>query len=144
MRTQIQSSSTNPGKLQGIFVLAIDDDPDARVLVARILQREGAHVTSADGAEAGFHALKEHRPHVIVCDISMPIEDGYSFVRRVRELDPGAGGATPCIALTAFADKEHERKALDAGFDVFMSKPLNAPRLTETIRTLHDKAAQIL
>jgi CheY-like chemotaxis protein len=142
MRTQTQTST--PGKLNGIFVLAIDDEPDARVLVSRILQRDGAHVSSAESAESGFSALREQRPHVIICDISMPVEDGYSFIRRVRELPPTEGGRTPAIALTAFADKEHERAALKAGFDVFMSKPLNSQLLAQNIRTLHDKAAQIL
>lgn len=144
MRAPLPSPGSTPGKLSGIFVLAIDDDPDARILVSRILQREGAQVNSAESAEEGFQALKQHRPHVIVCDISMPQEDGYSFMRRVRTLAPDQGGRTPAIALTAFADKEHERTALDAGFDVFMSKPLNAVRLGDAIRTLHDKAAQIL
>ncbi len=145
MRSQIKiSSGTTPGKLNGIVVLAIDDDPDARILVSRILQRDGAHVSSAESAEEGFQAFKEHRPHVIVCDISMPQEDGYSYIRRVRTLGPAEGGRTPAIALTAFADKDHERAAFEAGFDVFMSKPLNAVRLGDAIRTLHDKAAQIL
>lgn len=144
MRTLIQPSGSTPAKLSGIFVLAIDDDPDARILVTRILQREGAHVDAAESAEEGFQALKKHRPHVIVCDISMPQEDGYSFMRRVRSLAPEEGGRTPAIALTAFADKEHERTAFDSGFNVFMSKPLNAVRLGDSIRALHDKAAQIL
>lgn len=144
MPTVVIKSGPPPGKLNGILVLAIDDEPDARVLVQRILQRDGAQVLSNESAETGYEALLSHRPHVIVCDISMPMEDGYSFMRRVRQLEASEGGKTPAIALTAFADREHEREAFAAGFDVFMSKPLNAARLADTIRVLHDKAAQVL
>ena len=139
-----KSSGTTPGKLNGISVLAIDDNVDARVLVSRILQRDGAYVSSAESAEQGFQVLRDRRPHVIVCDVCMPQEDGYSYIRRVRTLGPADGGRTPAIALTAFADRDHERAAFEAGFDVFMEKPLNAARLADAIRTLHDKAAQIL
>jgi CheY-like chemotaxis protein len=85
--------------LDGVTVLYVDDEPDARDLAYRVLGLHGARVLTADSAQAGRLSMAEHRPHVIVADIGMPEEDGYSLIRGIRALPPHLGGATPAAAL---------------------------------------------
>lgn len=122
--------------LRGLKVLAVDDEADARELVTTVLEREGATViTVATGPEA-FARLAALRPDVLVCDISMPIEDGYALIRRIRGLSPERGGRTPAIALTTYAREEDRRKALAAGFEVHVPKPVEPSELVEVVARL--------
>jgi CheY-like chemotaxis protein len=109
-------------RLEGVTVLIVDDEPDARHLVQRLLQSRGATVSAAESAAAGIAFLLQHPCDVIVSDIGMPDEDGYSFLRRVRAL---AGRSdTPAIALTAFARSEDRVRAMLAGFQMHVAKPV--------------------
>lgn len=110
--------------LKGLRVLVVEDDDDARELVAAILAAEGAVVESAFSAQAGFAAVQTFSPQLLISDIAMPDEDGYSLMRRVRALGAEAGGQIPAIALTAFTRNEDRLEALRAGFTLHIAKPI--------------------
>jgi len=125
-------------RLDGTHVLLVEDDPDALEFLALVLRAAGADVTCHSYPEAAFAffttATAANRPDVVVSDIAMPLEDGYSFLRRLRSWE-GRTAALPvhAIAVTAFSRDEDCRLALAAGFDRHVSKPLDAARLVATI-----------
>ena len=122
--------------LAGIRVLAVDDEPDARELVAFILKEYGADVRVAASAQDAYRELRVWRPDVLVADIGMPVEDGYSLLRRVRALSPDEGGAIPAAALTVYARAEDRDRAFAAGFQEHVSKPVIAQELARLVATL--------
>ena len=126
-------------QLDGVTVVVVDDEPDARGLVKRLLEDRHARVVTAGGAEEALALVKEVRPDVLVSDIGMPGEDGYSLIRRVRALDPQAGGLTPAVALTAYARAEDRMKAILAGFQMHVSKPVEAAELLTMVASLAGK-----
>jgi CheY-like chemotaxis protein len=130
------SEPRSSGKLGGLRVLVVEDDPDARELVIAILEDAGAVVDSAESAAAGFDAVRKFRPELLVSDIGMPDEDGYSLIRRVRALGAAGGGNIPSIALTAYTRAEDRAKALGAGFTLHMAKPIRPTDLVTAIQTL--------
>jgi CheY-like chemotaxis protein len=117
-------------------VLIVEDDPDIRELLASILKQAGAVVASAASAASGFDTFRGFRPQLLVSDIGMPLEDGYSFIRRVRALDAEAGGLIPSIALTAFTSDSDRAQAVRAGFTLHMGKPVEAIELVHAVKTL--------
>ncbi|HLM75639.1 MAG TPA: PAS domain S-box protein [Polyangiaceae bacterium] len=122
--------------LAGITVLAVDDEPDARDLLLRVLEECGARVVVAASAAEGLEAVMRERPDMIVSDIGMPGEDGYEFIRKVRKLNPEEGGRTPAAALTAFARAEDRTRALRAGFQTHVAKPVEPTELTAVVASL--------
>jgi PAS domain S-box-containing protein len=122
--------------LRGVTVLAVDDENDARLLVKRILEDCGARVVTAESAAAGLVALQRERPDVLVSDIGMPGEDGYEFIRKVRQLPPELGGRTPAAALSAFAREQDRSRALRAGFQTHIAKPVEPSELMAVIASL--------
>jgi PAS domain S-box-containing protein len=122
--------------LKGITVLAIDDEPDALQLIRRLLENCGATVHLATSACEGLEMVKAFRPDMILSDIGMPDEDGYTFIRNVRKLDAKDGGRTPAAALTAFARPQDRTRALRAGFQSHVSKPVEAAELTAVVASL--------
>ena len=122
-------------RLDGLRVLVVDDEPDARRLLVRVLGAAGAVVTAASGAAEAMEALSAARPEVLVSDIGMPDVDGFDLIRRIR-----ARGHTvkdlPAVALTAFVHKEDQRQALLAGFQVHIGKPVDLHHLTAVIASL--------
>jgi CheY-like chemotaxis protein len=122
--------------LGGLRVLVVEDDEDARELVVTVLEDAGAVVASADSAAAGFDAVRDFQPQLLVSDIGMPGEDGYSLMRRVRALGVVAGGDIPSIALTAYTRAEDRAKALRAGFSLHMAKPIRPSDLVTAIASL--------
>ncbi len=129
--------------LVGVRVLVIDDEADARELVKRVLAQSGAEVTTAAAAVEGLELLKTLRPHVLVSDIGMPAKDGYQFIREVRRLPVELGGATPAVALTAFARSEDRTRAMIAGFQVHMAKPIEPHELLATVGSLAGRAGSV-
>ncbi len=130
------TASPVPGlRLDGLRVLAVDDEPDARRLIAKVLEEAGATVTSAASVAEAMQALAEAHPNVLVSDIAMPEQDGLDLIRQVR-----AAGYTardlPAVALTAFARKEDQRQVLLAGFQVHVVKPIDPHDLTVIIASL--------
>ncbi len=124
------------GGIKGVKVLVVDDDPDARALVKRLLEDHGASVTTAASVSDGIACLMSEPPDVLVSDIGMPNEDGYSFIRRVRELPPEKGGAVRALALTAYARLEDRDRSILAGFQMHMSKPVDPAELIAMVATL--------
>ena len=110
--------------LKGIRVLVVEDDDDTRELLRVLLETQGGDVTATSCVQEALSAYDRSLPHVIVADIGMPNEDGYSLMRRVRELPAQRGGAVPAIALTAYARAEDRRRALEAGFHLHVPKPV--------------------
>jgi CheY-like chemotaxis protein/two-component sensor histidine kinase len=111
--------------LQGIRVLAVDDEPANLHMLATALREFGAEVRVADAADTGLHTFVEWKPDVIVSDVGMPVEDGYSLLARIRNLEQDTDHATPAVALTAFARPEDRHRALAAGFQMHVSKPID-------------------
>jgi signal transduction histidine kinase/CheY-like chemotaxis protein len=110
-------------RLAGVRVLVVDDDRDTRELLTEALGESGARVTSADSAKRALEVLIEDGADVLVSDIGMPGEDGLSLMRRIRLL-PGDRGRIPAIALTAYARAEDRLQAIDAGYQMHMTKPV--------------------
>jgi CheY-like chemotaxis protein len=116
--------------LTGTHVLLVDDDEDGRELVATILSARGALVRTAASAAAALQALGEQRPDVLLSDIEMPGQDGYALVREVRRRESeGEGSRLPAIAFTAYARAEDRQRALAAGFDAHVAKPISPGEL---------------
>jgi PAS domain S-box-containing protein len=124
------------GRLDGLHVIVADDDEDSRDLIASALEGAGATVSSVESAHAAFDSLSRSRPSLLISDIGMPEEDGYALIRKVRGLSPERGGDVPAIALTAYARREDERLALDAGYDCHLAKPVDPVRLTDAVERL--------
>jgi signal transduction histidine kinase/ActR/RegA family two-component response regulator len=132
---------TDPGtmaRLDGIRVLVVDDEPDARDVLGTILGAVGAEVELASSAEEALERLASFAPDVLVSDVGMPGDDGYALIRRVRE-----GGSrfarVPALALTAYASPEDARHAVLAGFDTHLSKPVEPATLTAVVSRLFGK-----
>jgi PAS domain S-box-containing protein len=121
--------------LDGLRVLVVDDEADARDLLVIRLQQYGAEVIAAASVDAAMEALSqpESRPDAIVSDIAMPGEDGYSLIRRVRALDIEEVNRIPAIALTAYSRTKDRTRALSAGFQMHVPKPVNATELAHAI-----------
>ncbi len=122
--------------LQGCKVLVVDDERDCLALVKTILEGEGAEVRTAQSSVEGLEALGGFAPDVIVSDIGMPGGDGYDFLERVRSGRATHGATAPAIALTAFARHQERERSLQAGFQIHMSKPLDAPYLVRMVHSL--------
>lgn len=125
-------------RLDGTRILVVDDEPDVRTAVVTLLERHGATVTALDSGAGIEAALRASRPHVLLFDIGMPVEDGYALLRRVRALPDGA--EVPAVSLTAHAREEERRRALAAGFAAHLPKPLDVHLLVTTLCRLTPSA----
>ena len=125
-----------PVNLSGIRVLIVDDVADARELMKRMLVECGADVLTAASAEEGLSVIQAASPDVLVSDVGMPNVDGFELVRRVRALGDARGGGVPAIALTAFARTEDRIRALRAGFQVHLAKPVEPSELIATVASV--------
>ncbi|WP_437509010.1 ATP-binding protein [Sorangium sp. So ce1099] len=122
--------------LQGVRVLMVDDEPDARELVTTVLERKGASITAVATVEEALSAIAREKPDVILSDLGMPGEDGYSLIRRLRAQSPEHGGRIPAAALTAYASAQDRTRALLAGFQSHVPKPIEASELAAVIANL--------
>jgi signal transduction histidine kinase/CheY-like chemotaxis protein len=131
---------THPLGLEGIRVLVVDDEPDARELVAYVFEEVGMEVRAAASAADALKELQSFTPQVIVSDIGMPHEDGYQLIRSVRTLFGDDKKDTPAIALTAFARNEDRTRALVEGFNLHMAKPVEPNALVDAVAQLAGRA----
>ncbi len=122
--------------LSGLRVVVVDDQEDCRFLVTCILESYGATVKPCESAHEALSAIVEYHPDVIVSDILMPEHDGYWLIEKVRQLEPGGGGKTPAIALTARTSDAERRRALDSGFQIHIRKPFEADQVVEAVAIL--------
>ena len=125
-----------PPSLAGLRVLVVDDEADTRVLLRAMLERCGSEVMTAASAAEALELFKESRPDVLVSDIGMPGEDGYALIGSVRKLEEGRGGRVPAVALTAYARAEDRVRALRAGFQVHVPKPIEPVELVTVVASL--------
>ena len=127
---------SEPKSLEGLRVLLVDDEPEAREIITTVIQRTGAEVKACETAEEALQTLVEWRPDVLMSDIAMPDEDGYSLIGKVRLLPRNKGGATPAAALTAYARDEDRKRALDAGYQMHIAKPVSSGKLVALVAQL--------
>lgn len=133
---------TFPSELRGLEVLVLDDEADVRELVKEVLEQAGVRVRVATSAADALAIIGSGpKPDVIVSDIGMPGEDGYTFIRRLRALSREDGGRIPAIALTAYARAEDRRKALLAGFQNHAAKPVEPQELMIVVANLAGRFA---
>jgi PAS domain S-box-containing protein len=123
-------------RLDGVQVLIVDDEPDARELLMSVLAQHGASVTTAGSAAEALAALDRARMDVLVSDIGMPDEDGYALIRKVRARGGRNGPRIPAIALTAYARVEDRARALLAGFQLHVTKPVEPTELVTAVASL--------
>jgi signal transduction histidine kinase len=122
--------------LEGLRILLVDDEDDAREAVATALSQRGAEISTAGSVDAALGAIATRVPHVMVGDIAMPSEDGYSLIRRVRSLPPERGGMITAIALTAYGRLSDRAAILAAGYDECLTKPIALHELAAVIGRL--------
>jgi PAS domain S-box-containing protein len=130
------ASIFNTPSLSGICVLVVDDEKDSRDFLATVLQQCDAEVIVAASAAEALAAIPQHHPQVLVSDIGMPGEDGYSLIRKIRQLSPEVGGKIPAAALTAYARPEDRVRAIRAGFQLHLPKPIEPAELAAVVASL--------
>src|SRR5262245_23132532 len=123
----------NPPPLEGVRVLFVDDDADARALITAMLSQGGVEVRTADSAVEALAACDEWRPDIIISDIGMPEEDGYMLMEKLRAREFERGGHIPAIALTAYGRREDRRRALSAGYESHVPKPVEPAELLAAV-----------
>ena len=132
----------DPAMLEGVRVLVVEDDADHREMLLVTFEQCGAKVSAAVSAGEAMDALQGATPDVIVCDIGLPGEDGYAFIRKVRSLEVERGGRMPALALTAYGGPEDRKKALAAGFDMHVPKPAAPAELLARVALLAGRAGK--
>jgi len=125
--------SLPPLPLNNVRLLVVDDDTDTRNFLATALQQSGAAVRDVSSVTEALLAIQQYPPDILISDIGMPEEDGYTLIRKIRLLEPEKGGEIPAIALTAYAREEDSTEALAAGFHMYASKPIEPVKLINMI-----------
>jgi CheY-like chemotaxis protein len=138
-----RSRAAGPRELDGVRVLVVEDDPDTCEMIRVVLERAGANVRAAESGAEAISILDGWQPAVILADIGMPGENGYSLIEGIRRRAPERGGAVPALALTAYVRAEDRQRAFRSGFQAHMSKPLDPLELVATVaRLVEEPAAQ--
>jgi len=127
--------------LSGLSVLVVDDEPDSLELVQQVLADTGITILSAASAQEALRGLERHRPDLLISDIGMPLMDGFELIRQVRALRDRQAAGVPAIALTAFSRKEDQQRALEAGFDEYLAKPLRPSVLVQAVLAIVERKA---
>ena len=131
-----RKARTQEKPLAGIRILLVEDDEDSREVIELFLEQNGAVIYSSSSAQEAFRSLREFKgnlPDVIISDLAMPDEDGYSLIARIRKLPAEEGGLVPALALSAFASNESKQKALENGFHGYSTKPFEPDHLIPAI-----------
>jgi PAS domain S-box-containing protein len=130
--------------LEGVWAAVVDDEANARELITSVLESHGARVTAFASAGDALEMLtSERRPDVLVCDLAMPGEDGFSLIHKLREWEKASDGVLPAIALTAFGRVEDRTRALYAGFQMHIAKPVEPVELVIVVRSLIERGWQL-
>jgi CheY-like chemotaxis protein len=132
----VRDSRDRKRTLNGLRVLVVDDEFDARALLTTMLEGSGAQVLAVSSTSEALDSMESWKPDVLIADIGMPVEDGYSLIRRVRALPHERGGQTPALALTAYARTEDRSRALSAGYQVHLAKPVDRIELATVIGSM--------
>jgi PAS domain S-box-containing protein len=128
-----------PERLDGLKILAVDDERDAREMLRAAFEQCGAKVVTASSAAEALTLLEEQRPDVLISDIGMPEEDGYDLIMKVRSLPVERGGKTPAVALTAYARGEDRLRALRTGYQMHVPKPVELAELVAIVSRLAER-----
>ena len=123
-------------RLTGLRIVVVDDDPDSLDMLATLLRQQKAEVRTATSAAEALALVEAWTPDLVVADVEMPDEDGYSLVRRLRRLSPEHGGATPAVAVTAYGRVEDRIRSVSAGFDLHLPKPVEPAELIAVVANL--------
>jgi CheY-like chemotaxis protein len=129
--------------LSSLRVLVVDDDPDTREFLSTALAQYGAEVNIVSSVADAVTALGDFKPNVLVSDIGMPEADGYQLIRRIRSLEAEQGGSIPAIALTAYTRVEERKRAIEAGFQMHLAKPIEPGELVAAVAKLVQPASQL-
>jgi len=129
-------AASEVASLSDLHILVVDDDVDTLEAVRQLLEQAGARVSTASSAADAFQALTGEVPDVLLSDIGMPGEDGISLIQRIRGLDPAQGGRVPAAAITAYTQASDRDRALGAGFQAFLAKPVDPRELAEVVARL--------
>jgi two-component system CheB/CheR fusion protein len=121
------------GGIEDLRILVVDDDLPTQEAICEVLRDMGAEVKVASSAAEAMIAVAAFRPQLLLCDIAMPGEDGYGFIRRLRALGVDGGGSMPALALTALATDDDRQRSLAAGFQMHLTKPVDIERLSEAV-----------
>ncbi len=142
-KKEIPAPDQNEHKpLDGFKILIVEDDQDSREVLHLFFEQSGAAVQSADSAAEAINLLSKsisNLPDVIVSDLAMPEEDGYSLIERIRKFPAAEGGNIPALALSAFASSENKQRALNAGFQKYHTKPFEPDGIIEDIQQISNK-----
>jgi CheY-like chemotaxis protein len=122
--------------LKGVRVLVVDDEPDARELLRVVLEGSGAQVRVAMSSKDALEQFTDWKPDVLVSDVGMPESDGYELIRQIRAVSHEEGGSVPAAALTAYATSDDRLKALTAGFQIHVAKPVEPLELIAVVASL--------
>ncbi|MCA1576704.1 MAG: response regulator [Acidobacteria bacterium] len=126
--------------LQGLKVLVVDDEADTRELIGEVLKEVGSEVITCRSVEEALIALEQHKPDILISDLGMPDEDGYSLISKIRALPSEQGGHIPAAALTAYARAEDRMRVLRSGFQFHLPKPVDSAELVTVIASLAGRA----
>ena len=134
--SQNREADIDVSLLHGIKILVVEDYPDALEMYQMMLESYGAEVKGASSVETAMETFANFKPHIVISDIGLPSVDGYALIRRIRSLSDAEGGRVPAIALTAFAETPYRTKALLAGFQMHLAKPIGLYELVEVVAKL--------
>jgi CheY-like chemotaxis protein/anti-sigma regulatory factor (Ser/Thr protein kinase) len=135
-RTRSDTQHVALQDLSGIHVLAVDDDPDALLLLKEVLEAAGAEVTTARSADEAMGLIQHTPAHVLISDLGMPGTDGFGLIGRIRDLPDPARRSIPAAALTAYARSEDRTRVLQSGFQMHLAKPISPAELAAAVRSL--------
>ena len=126
--------------LHGLKVLVVDDEADTRELIGQVLKECGSEVITTCSAAEALAAIEQHKPDILISDLGMPDEDGYSLISKIRALPPEQGGQIPAAALTAYARAEDRMRVLRSGFQYHLPKPVDSAELVTVVASLAGRA----
>ena len=137
-RREVERRRSRSGaiRLDGLHVLLVEDDDDSRKLLGTMLKRYGARVTSTKSAKEALQVFEGELPDLLISDIGMPDEDGYELIRKLRSAPPDRGGLVPAIALTGYASRKDRERALTAGYQQHIAKPIEQADMIAAIAAL--------
>ena len=144
VHTDVEASTPAPAigdepRMEGLAILVVEDDPDARQWLVQTLEGWGAHVSTASSGREALDAVTRQRLDVLVSDIRLPDTDGYELIRKIRDVEGALGRYTPAVALTAYPRVEDRARALEAGYQMHVPKPVAPRDLASVIATLTNR-----
>jgi CheY-like chemotaxis protein len=135
----VRLAPEDPPSLAGLRALFVDDEADARELIAMMLAKGGAEVRTAVSAKDALAACDEWRPDILISDIGLPGEDGYTLMRKLRSRESERGGHIPAIALTAYGRREDRLRAFSVGYEYHVHKPVEPAELLLAVASLANR-----